>query len=580
MIAVTIGALFALPHGVRIAEVGYAAYSPFTAHSPSSMTYDETFLYGAEANYMLTRGAASYDDTWEHRAGVYPYSIVPTVLEAGLAAASGSLKLAHILASFVFPCVSALLLMALFRRAGADYALAGLLALAVLVLAFSPLTLTLDVRAALHHARGARVMDTLQAARDPNPSMTFPQFAGSLLLLVIAVERRGWRWAAAAGVLGGLLFFSYVYYAIAWTVLLCVLSVAALGWPQRVPRAVWIATLANAVFAASFLGWEHVSKVQGIYELRATRIGLYHSHALVGPNLSETAFWGAVTAVCAVVWLLLRRRNARAEAAMSVLLTAMVGGLAGMDMQVVTGFNLQQVQHYPHMVLQPVGFMMLGVLTALLWPKGPIGSAVAVAGFLVLLGLGVVAQAEAARDTAAMHDVPVAERALFAWLNANSPVGSVVATDDLALSVVLPVMTHNSVLMADGSRSSASDDELMERFLFASKLQGVGAAEVGRRLRGEVPVDNDTPEGSYPFYLFEFSDSYQPDRGVRRVSEARIPELLRVYGAMDAATELRRFRVDYLWRRTGDARAAGSTGLRCDLVFAGSGGTLCRLVRD
>lgn len=579
--ALAIGAVFVLPHLVRIGEVGYAAYSPFTARSPSAMVYDETFLYGAEANYVLTRHAPAYDDTWEHRAAVYPYSILPTALEAVLAAAMGSLKLAHIVASFLFPCLTGLLLMTIFGRAGAGRVLAALLALTVLVVAFSPMTLRINVLAFAHHAQGARVVDTLQAARSPNPEMTFLQFAGTLLLLALAMERRSWRWAAAAGVLGGLLFFSYVYYAIAWTVLLGVLGVAAMMWPRAVSRVVWVSLAKTAVFAGAFLLWEHVSKAQGNYVVRAVRIGLYHSHLVVGENLWETEFWAVQAVLCAAVWLWLRRRRGGAftDALMVVLLAAMAGGLAGMDMQVVTGFNVQQVQHYPHMVLQPVGLMMMAVLAAMAWPVGRVWATLAGVGFATLLGVAVLAQVEGGRDTAAMHAVPEARRELFAWLNGHTPVGSVVATDELGLSIVLPVETHNSVLFANGSRSSASDDELVERFLLASRLVGEPSEVVARELSGAMPKDVAEPPANYSLYLFEFSKKYQRHLAERRVAPAWIPVLLQQYAEMDLGRELERFRVDYVWVPTGRVPVAVA-GWRYVEAFSSTEGVLWRLERE
>ncbi|QMV17889.1 hypothetical protein GOB94_03670 [Granulicella sp. 5B5] len=581
LFALAIGAVFVLPHMVRIAEVGYAAYSPFTARSPSAMVYDETFLYSAEANYTLTRHAPAYDDTWEHRAAVYPYSILPTAAEALLAAGLHSLKLAHVVASFVFPCLTALLLMTIFIRAGAGRVLAALLALVVLVVAFSPMTLLMNVRAFVHHAQGARVVDTLQAARSPNPEMTFLQFAGALLLLAMAIRRRSWVWAAGAGLLGGLLFFSYVYYAIAWTVLLGVLSAVALVRPSVVSRVAWITLAKTAVFAAMFLLWEHVSKADGNYFVRAVRIGLYHSHLVVGENLRETEFWTAQALVCAAVWLWLRRRAGGefTDALMVVLLAAMAGGLAGMDMQVVTGFNVQQVQHYPHMVLQPVGFMMMAVLAAMVWPAGRAGVAVAGVGFAVLLSAAMMAQVEGGRDTASMHAMPQAERGLFAWLNAKTPVGSVVATDELELSIVLPVETHNSVLFANGSRSSASDDELLERFLLASRLVGEPSEVVESELSGEMPADVAEPPANYSLYLFEFSKKYQRRLAERRVAPAWIPVLLQRYATMDLAQELQRFRVDYVWVPTGRMPVA-VTGWRYAEAFSSTEGTLWQLKRD
>ena len=51
---------------------------------------------------------------------------------------------------------------------------------------------------------------------------------------------------------------------------------------------------------------------------------------------------------------------------MLVLGCCMLGGLAGMNMQVVTGFNIQAEHHYPHMVLQPLGLLLLLTAGAML----------------------------------------------------------------------------------------------------------------------------------------------------------------------------------------------------------------------
>jgi hypothetical protein len=593
VLAAFLGLVFVLPHLVRIASLGsYAEYTPFTAHSHSAMVFDETFLYAAEANHMLTRGGAmAYDDTWEHRDAVYPYSVVPTAVEATLAAVVRSLKLAHMMLAFVCTALSGFLLMALFRKVGAEVWLAALLAMAVLVGAFSPMTLKLDVLAFLHHAQGARVADSLQAARMPNPAMTFLQFAAALLLLANCVrgdERPSHvlKWAAGAGLLGGLLFFSYIYYAITWSALLCLLAVASLLWRRWIPYTVWMPLGITGVLAVIFMAWKHVSIMQGNYELRAARIGLYHSHAWDPPSLEVTRFWGLQALACALVWLWLRRRRRagsevwhHADALMPVLLAAMVSGLVGLNMQVITGFNLQQAQHYPHMILQPVGCMMIGVLVALMVPQGRIWRIAAATGFVLALGLSAMAQIEAGRDTAEAHRLTAAEQTLFAWLNANTSVGSVVATNDLALSIVLPVQTHNSVLFADGSRSSAMDDELMERFLLASRLVGSPPAIVATKLEGEAPASEDVRAADYSLYLFEFSEKYQRIRAERRVAPDRIDGVVRWYTSMDVPQELERFRVDYVWMK-GDGVPAAVVGWRFVQVLQTKEGRLWHLIRE
>ena len=121
------------------------------------------------------------------------------------------------------------------------------------------------------------------------------------------------------------------------------------------------------------------------------------------------------------------------------------------------------------------------------------------------------------------------------------------ATDDLGLSILLPCATHDSVLFANGSRSTASDEELMERFLLASRLSGASSEQVAIELQSETAERIGV--SSYAYYLFETSP-YKDDVGQHIVS-GQIPALLHWFRSMNLEDELRRFRVDYLWTENG-----------------------------
>jgi hypothetical protein len=561
--ALLIGALFLLPYLVQIAMIGsYVEYSPFSARSPSPMVWDETFLYGAEANYMLTRGGApAYDDTWEHRKAVYPYSILPIAVEAVTAKAVGGLKTAHLLLKFIFPALTALSFVALYMKCGADSLLATLLALLTLVLAFSPRTLLLADRAFLLHAHGARAFDTLEAARTPNPNLTFVLLLAAMICLAAAIRLRNTQkasmaWATAAGVLGGLLFYSYVYYAISWCGAVGLLSVLAMLMQRTMSRVVWLTLFVSGVFGIPFAIWKHFADIEGSYLARTSRLGLIHGHAVHAGELTLTLLWGALTLVCALTWWRLRHLESAREseqapnyvdALMPVLLAVMLGGLVGLNMQLVTGFNVQAAHHLPHMVLQPVGLILIFALAALAARSRPQRRVVVFVMLVLAFAACAIAQIESARDSVEMFHLTSTERGLFDWLNANSTTGAVVATDDLGLSILLPCSTHDSVLFANGSRSTASDQELMERFLLASRLSGASPELVA------VELNSDTAErvgvSSYAYYLFETSP-YKDDVG-QHIVPGQIPGLLHWFRSMNLEDELRRFRVDYLWTENG-----------------------------
>jgi hypothetical protein len=218
---------------------------------------------------------------------------------------------------------------------------------------------------------------------------------------------------------------------------------------------------------------------------------------------------------------------------------------------------------------------MIGALTALGLQAWRPRHGVLPALLALVFAACAIAQVEAARDSAEMFRVSATEQQIFAWLNANSTTGAVVATDNLGLSILLPVSTRDSVLFSNGSRSTASDQELMERFLLASRLSGASPERVSNEL------SSDSSEGigiaTYAYYLFETSP-YR-DGGTQHIASAQLPGLLQQFRSMNLEYELRRFRVDYLW--TEDGRyPAEVVGWRWSPVLASQGGRLWQLVRE
>jgi hypothetical protein len=576
--AATVGFLFLLPHLVRMIAIGsYRQYTPFAAQSPSPMEWDETFLYGPEANYMQQRHQVANDtDTWEHRQEAFPYSILPIGVEAAAASVVG-LGNTQMICHFLFPMVTAWLLMTMFESCGTNLPLGAALALILLAGAFSPRTVLLGDLALVRHGLHGGVFDTMQGARTPNPSISFPLYLGAMLCLSSALLQRSAWLMAGAGAMGGLLFYTYIYYAIPWSA--GVLFVVLLGWalkPLEVPPSVVLAPAATVVVALPFLYWRHVSALSGSYQNRTNRLGNFFAHTVSRNALELSLIWGLAGAAGIAGRLWLGRVAARPKEAQrygTVLLTvlgcALLGGLAGMNMQVVTGFNIQPEHHYPHMVLQPLGLTLLLLAFAGLTERVNLsrrsGAVLFAAVYLACCG----SQLEAAVNSAEIHRMPETDRALFAWLGEHSDKGSMVATTDFRLCVVLPLYTHNGTLIADGTRSGASDAELVERFLLASALTRTPESIVQERLSQVGGI-------TYSYYLFETSPTYF-DSNRHRIKEQALPAVMQQYRELNLAEELKRFRLDYVWMT--DGPPAEVTGVRWEKAFQTEDGTLWKLVR-
>jgi hypothetical protein len=474
IVALLFGLLFVSPHLVRVIKLGsFRDYTPFSAISPSPMVWDETFLYAAQANYSLQQHRLANDtDSYEHRNEPFPYSVLPAEFEVGLAKLLGGLGRAQILCHFLFPAITAWVLIGLFAQAGASLGLAALLALLVLVLGFSSRTLIHGDIAFFEHGLRGRFWDTLQAARNPNPNISFPLFLATALTAASALRRRSAKLFLLSGAIGGLLFYAYTFYAMAWCAASVFLLILSFWRPSRVPKAVGWMLLTEGLLGLPFVWWTHASKQTGAYASRTFRLGLYFKHAPSTEAIQLTLLWGGALVIAGLCWFLLERAEtagdvdsrSTANAALLVFWLAALGAIAGMNMQVVTGFNLQAENHFPHMVIQPTVLLVFFLLFVRLqrhWRRQG-ADAIWTGAFVVVFLASALSQVTAAVNTARFHRIDPNNRMLFEWLEKHTRIGDVVATTNLQLCTEIPVYTHNSVLLAEGSRTSGTNEELIE----------------------------------------------------------------------------------------------------------------------
>lgn len=586
-----IGLLFVLPHGVRflcLQPVG--GYSPFSARTPSMMVWDETFAYGAEVNYTYRHHQLANDvDAFEHRHEPVPYSILPIETEVIFATLFHSVDAAQIFCHFLFPALTAWILISIFGRYLASVWLSGFLALVVLVLSFSVRTIYIGALAIFHSGLHSTFAETLQAARNPHPNMSFPLFLAAGLSLGTALYRGSDRYALLAGVLGGLLFYTYVYYALPWSGCVALVTLATLiMWRDRLRESI-VSLGTTALVGLPFVLWTKAANKTHGYANRTARLGMWHTHS-VGPLGKElTIFWFTVIALCLLFWGVCRTRltaiseDARqlTDPAVLVCACATLSAIAAMNMQIVTGFNIQPEIHYPHMVIQPATIIMIMILGLAFTQRTRArrSAKLSAALFITLFAFCAVEQISGAMNSAQAHRILPAEAALFSWLNQSTSPDDVIATTDLSLCVVLPVFTHNYSLLANGSRTSGSDDEVLERFLLANALTSTPEGRVIEELSGSwprTPSDQNPGNTSYAAFLYEWS----PYRDMLRPSLT--PQALAMaaarYRSLDIAHDLERFRVNYIYTMNGQTPAS-IRGWQTQRALDTPQGTLWRLGR-
>ena len=226
------------------------------------------------------------------------------------------------------------------------------------------------------------------------------------------------------------------------------------------------------------------------------------------------------------------------------------------------------------MVIQPAAVLLACLLIATLLARTsppPWLGRVAFAGLLLAC---TASQINAAIHTAAFHKLHAADKALFDWLESHTAPADVVATSNLRLCLEMPLYTHNRLLVANGTRSSGSDEELLERLILANRLAGTSPSRLAAELRGDDPAPDGVHIAGYASYLFEQSPLL--NQGTHGLTNAALAAALERFQTMNAAQELQRFRVNYLYTRPEDAPMA-PTGWTLQPVLRTEDGTLWQL---
>ncbi|HEV2273347.1 MAG TPA: hypothetical protein VGR96_04235, partial [Acidobacteriaceae bacterium] len=398
-----------------------------------------------------------------------------------------------------------------------------------------------------------------------------------------------WR-AAAAGALGGALFYTYVYYAIGWSAAIALLAVYCIF---RVPRRLKLALLSLGVtvlLSIPFLLWTREAKKSGGYEHRSARLGMTYSHLPSSTGLQYTAWYLLLVVVVIAAWLRWRSRlsglpeeiRRRAEAMALLLSCAAVGGLAGMNMQLVTGFNVQAEKHFTHMIVQPAVMILALIMLLTFFRRSAAreSSRAAMMLFIALWVAGAGVQVIAGVNSAEVHRIPPAEAALFRWLKSNTSPDDVVATTSVPLSTELPVFTHNYTLVVNGTRTSGTDDEVLDRFLLANALAGTPSSTLVEVLTpppsSAIHQPGD-PAVRYPVsFLFEHSP-YRVDNLLQpSLTPAAASAVLSRYQHLDLNRQLHRFRVNYVYTLAGQ-HLAEVAGWQAQKVLQTTEGALWRL---
>lgn len=464
--------LCSLHHWVAIAKVR-GDYSPFAvSRAVSSMTFDETHAYAPVARRFMSLGQLPAEvDNYERRNSSAGIPFVPAAILGSMGRVLGSLERAFIAADALFPALAVGLLYAASEGLVQSSRFRLLLAWATLLIPFGPrnfLWLGYDA-----------LLAAPDFTRTPQPEISFTFVLLGVLLTARALQpTAGQGTAVVAGLVSALIVYSYYFYFIAWGMALVMLLALTVLWRKWV-AAKRVTVLLSVMIAASipYVLATARGKAEGGQTWLLARMGAYTHSPRVIPLL------------CCVVGILLVWKfgerflgNQQPQTRIAIFMLVLLAGLAGMNFQVLSGYDAQHSHFWNRLVL-PVAFFLVGcwllsVVESLRRNRMRVVN-VAALGILtcILLAAG-ARQVYVGAQIAEHQRASLPEIELLQWVRSNVPAGSVIGTVDPELILMIPAMGPNFTYVPTGLRSLTPTSEIIDRYYEIAALLGLSVSQV------------------------------------------------------------------------------------------------------
>ena len=485
-------------------------YTPFSA-SPhmSALTYDETQLYApGVAKFAASNSVMPEVDVLElsHLPNGYP--ILHSVLLGSLAKLVG-LESAWMIGRAVSPAIVWLIFAFVLRERGFGISWWSVsMATICALVAVAP-------RNALLLGEFSMVQP-LELGRTPQPSLSLV-FAAILVWWMIEdlVEPRRWS-LLVSGVAFGLLFHAYYFF---WVAAGFALSLLVLGLMVRGNRDAALRVL-SVLAVGGVIGFPAIVRsrmglstavAEGGGRFLMERVGVFTRAVDFMPLMLAIGCAIAYGVVCARDRAVVQNVSSIApdKARTLVLSTLTIGGLFGLNFQLLTGFDAQHT-HFWNRVIQPFGFLLLAgigagivdfprpVVGRLSWLKN-YGRRAAVCAAVVVAGIGVYRQIASAQYASPWKNRSSSLIVTMDWLRRTTPQGSVIGSLDEEVVTLLPTLASRWTFVPLGDRSMATSEEILFRYCCLAYQIGLDERQVIERLSRKL---SGITLASKPAYVF------------------------------------------------------------------------------
>jgi len=327
---------------------------------------------------------------------------------------------------------------------------------------------------------------------------------GPFLLLIFYAARatklkRKAILAIAAGVVAGLLIYTYSFFWIFANVVIGLLALWAMVRRDRRDALAWFGALVVGLLVTAEY-WTNYLTLRSLpyaAELFARMTAMEHGRSIIW------SLWPWYLVYLTLAILVVRWGNHYRRAAEARVLAAMLlSGIVLFNIQVVTGVTLAGEHWHSRVMIIPLALALaaLGVWgIEFLWRRFPVRHALISACGLVLFVSQITGashlQLLRARQDEWRHWLPEGMAESLLWMDKQLPRDSVVLTPSFFSNSLISYYTAGRIFVPRGDMSTVPTEEILERFFITARLMNLDEEAVTAML-GEAPCNPDASGGT------------------------------------------------------------------------------------
>ena len=493
LVFVGVSLLFGLPHLLIPKLLGGASYDPLGGGNgpQSAIVTEEVYTYVSEVQEIL-EGKFPIRDTQlvDYKNTQSPFSgeTLPAILMALLSKLSGSVEKSFMVADFLFPPISMFLVYLLCRKLTVSKKL-SIVAAVVSIVAADVIALVPYPKPLwdfLVNLKGRD--DFLFFSRNFHPQLSFLLFIGMVLVIIEAMKVGGWKRNAGAGILIGAQFYTYFF---SWTATVAMLAILTVWqvWKRnwKLVKRITVASLMGLIIALPYVWEMHQFRISPLYQ------NFFSKNSLPARSfVSISARYAVLLSVA--YWLTKKKRTP----ALTILMATVAATIVLPELASLFLGRDPEGKHWIRRLLVPLAFPLAAVVCGDVYRrqtwfklKRRASSALVLIGLGMIFLFGVRVQISASEKFAGWFHRQEDKQSLFDWFNLNGKAGETVATLNSGLIAEIPAFTKLDNVVPITTRSVATTQETLSRFLEVARLYQLPPEDVGYLLwTGEISADD------------------------------------------------------------------------------------------